>query len=117
MQAAHRQMELSGRELEEYKMKRMVARNELIGTAQVSESSTTKWDMTLQFDVTTIVWHRRDLLETSVIALRINVFFPILTINLNLPIDQALDRMHKESADMKVFIQYSLAPLVFEQVL
>jgi len=53
---------MSGRELEEYKAKRLVARNEMIGAAQ------------------------------------------------------ALERAHKEGSEMKQFIQYSLAPLVSEQV-
>jgi hypothetical protein len=60
--AARMKVELSGRELEEYKAKRLVARNEMIGAAH------------------------------------------------------ALERAQKEGAEMKQFIQYSLAPLVFEQV-
>ena len=62
VQAAHKRVEMSGRELEEYKAKRLVARNEMIGAAQ------------------------------------------------------ALERAHKEGSEMKQFIQYSLAPLVSEQV-
>ena len=60
--AARKKVEVSGIELEGYKAKRLVARNEMIGAAQ------------------------------------------------------ALERSHKEGSEMKQFLQYSLAPLVFEQV-
>ena len=60
--AARKKVEVSGIELEGYKAKRLVARNEMIGAAQ------------------------------------------------------ALERAHKEGSEMKQFLQYSLAPLVFEQV-
>jgi hypothetical protein len=62
VQAAYKQMELSGKELESHKAKRLVARNEMIGAAQ------------------------------------------------------ALERFQSEGQAIKAFIQYKLAPLVFEQV-
>jgi hypothetical protein len=63
VQEAYRKMELTGKELESHKAKRLAARNEMIGIAQ------------------------------------------------------ALERAHKEGHEMKAFIQYTLAPVVFEQVL
>jgi hypothetical protein len=42
VQAAYRQMELSGKELESHKAKRLVARNEMIGAAQALERSQTE---------------------------------------------------------------------------
>lgn len=86
-------MALSGKELESHKAKRLVARNEMIGAAQVSLYSC----------------------KSVFIPEPICGAFQQLLI-LSPSHCQALEKSQTEGQALRAYIQYKLAPIVFEQI-